>query len=223
MGQSFCRWGILSTASIGHKNWQAIKQSGNGVVTAVASRNRKTSQQYIDFCQSKVGFDKTPRAWGNYEELLEDDNVDAVYIPLPTGLRKQWVIRAAEAGKHVLCEKPCAVSLADLQEMIAACADNGVQFMDGVMYMHSARLNSIRRVLEDPTMIGQLKRIASQFSFCAPDEFKTGNIRTNSELEPHGCLGDLGWYNIRFALWAMNYKMPKCVTGCMVSGWTTSR
>ena len=150
---------------------------------------------------------------GSYEELLEDENVDAVYIPLPTRLRKQWVIRAAEAGKHVLCEKPCAVSLDDLREMIAACDDNGVQFMDGVMYMHSSRMNVMRKLLDDLAVIGQIKRIASQFSFCAPDEFKQSNIRTNSELEPQGCLGDLGWYTIRFCLWVMKYQLPTRVSG----------
>jgi predicted dehydrogenase len=213
LNRNSCRWGILSTASIGHKNWQAIKLSGNGIVTAVASRQHDASQNYIDNCQARVAFAEPPRALGSYEALLEDENVDAVYIPLPTGLRKQWVIRAAEAGKHVLCEKPCAISAGELQEMISACADNGVQFMDGVMYMHSSRLNKMRQVLDDQTLIGKVKRIASQFSFNAPEEFKQGNIRTNSDLEPQGCLGDLGWYTIRFALWVMKYQLPTSVRG----------
>ena len=211
--QNFCRWGILSTASIGHKNWQAIKLAGNGIVTAVASRNRDAAQNYVEICQANISFEETPRALGSYEALLEDENVDAVYIPLPTGLRKKWVIRAAKAGKHVLCEKPCAVSSDDLQEMIAACADNGVQFMDGVMYMHSSRMNAMRQMLDDPAQIGRIKRIASQFSFYAPDEFKQSNIRTDSDLEPQGCLGDLGWYTIRFALWVMKYQLPTSVSG----------
>ncbi len=72
------------------------------------------------------------------------DEVDAVYMPLPTALRKQWVLRAAEAGKHVVCEKPCAASVADLQEMLTACRYNRVQFMDGVMFTHSRRMESLR-------------------------------------------------------------------------------
>lgn len=217
MNERRCRWGILSTALIGQKNWQAIKLAGNGVVTAVASRNPDSSREYIETCQSNVPFDNKPRALASYQALLDDENVDAVYIPLPTGLRKKWVIRAAEAGKHVLCEKPCAVSSSELQEMIGACADNGVQFMDGVMYMHSSRLDAMRKLLDDSSAIGQIKRIVSQFSFCAPDDFKQNNIRTNSELEPQGCLGDLGWYTIRFILWVMKFQLPARVSGRILS------
>ncbi|MCB0676336.1 MAG: hypothetical protein KDC30_06610, partial [Saprospiraceae bacterium] len=75
-------------------------------------------------------------------------------------------------------------------------------FIDGVMFMHSDRLQRMREVLDDGHTIGNIKRIASQFSFLAPEDFLTGNIRVSSELEPLGCLGDLGWYTIRFSLWA---------------------
>ena len=100
--------------------------------------------------------------------------------------------------------------------MIAACRKNNVQFMDGVMYMHSARLGELRKALDDPNNVGQIKRISCQFSFCAPQQFLDANIRTTSELEPHGCLGDLGWYTIRFALWTMNWAMPTHVIGRML-------
>jgi predicted dehydrogenase len=217
VSNAVCRWGILSTATIGHKNWQAIKLSGNGVVAAVASRSEQHAQSFIDDCQALVPFEVTPKAVGSYEALLADDQIDAVYVPLPTGLRKPWVILAAEAGKHVLCEKPCAVNATDLRDMIEACESNGVQFMDGVMYMHSRRLAAIRQQLIQPNVVGKIKRIASQFSFNAPEEFKTDNIRTDSRLEPHGCLGDLGWYTIRFALWVMDFKMPSQVSGRILS------
>ena len=212
-----CRWGFLSTASIGHKNWQAIKLAGNGEVVAVASRDQSKAQAYIDQCSSTVPFPSTPRAIGGYVELLEQDDIDAVYIPLPTGLRKEWVIRAAEFGKHVMCEKPCGCTATDLNEMIDACEKNGVQFMDGVMFMHSQRMTAMRESL-DSGSIGDLRRIACQFSFNGGSEFEEGNIRTNSDLEPHGCLGDLGWYTIRFALWAMKYEMPISVTGRIYRG-----
>jgi predicted dehydrogenase len=211
MGAPSCRWGILGTATIARKNWQAIRRSGNGRVVAVASRTADRARQFIDACQREQPFESVPQACG-YEELLRRGDVDAVYIPLPTGLRKEWVIRAAEAGKHVLCEKPCAVSSADLFEMTAACGRNNVQFMDGVMFMHSRRLPAIREVL-NAGRIGELRRIAVQFSFRAADEFLRENIRVSSELEPHGCLGDLGWYCIRLALWTMEYKSPRSVTG----------
>ena len=213
MSNSVCRWGILSTAVIGQKNWKAIRNSGNGTVVAVASRRIESSQQFIDQCQSVAPFESVPVALGSYDELLQRDDVDAVYIPLPTGMRKEWVIRAAQAGKHVMCEKPCAPSASDLMEMIQACHENGVQFMDGVMYMHSQRMTAIRKALDEPQYVGKIKRITSQFSFCADESFKQSNIRTDSRMEPQGCLGDLGWYTIRFGLWVMNYELPREVTG----------
>lgn len=182
-------------------------------MTAVASREIERSQNYISELQSLVPFETPPIAIESYDALIANENVDAVYVPLPTGLRKEWVIQAAESGKHVLCEKPCAVSAKELHEMIDACERNNVQFMDGVMYMHSSRMDVIRDALDDGKMIGRTKRITSQFSFLAPEEFRSGNIRTNSELEPQGCLGDLGWYTIRFSLWVMGYEMPVRVSG----------
>lgn len=217
MESSPCRWGILSTAGIARKNWRAIANSGNGTLIAVASRSADRASQFIGQCQSDVPFLKQPDAVAGYDALLGRDDIDAVYIPLPTGIRKDWVIRAAEAGKHVVCEKPCGLSAVDVAEMLAACKQANVQFMDGVMFMHSRRLKSIREILDERTSIGEIRRISTRFSFRASDEFLQSNIRVSSELEPYGCLGDLGWYTIRFALWAMNYELPEHVTGRILS------
>lgn len=212
-----CRWGILGTALIARKNWQAIWNAGNGVLVAVASRSSERAEQFIRECQACVPFQTPPRACG-YEELLASPDIDALYIPLPTGIRKEWVIRAARAGKHVLCEKPCADTAADLAEMLLACRENHVQFMDGVMFMHSQRLERIRETLHDGASVGTMKRIASQFSFLAGDEFLRSNIRMSDQLESLGCLGDLGWYNIRFAQVAMQGQPPERVSGrCLTS------
>ena len=211
------RWGILSTAQIARKNWKAIRNTGNSTIVAVASRDVERSRRFIAGCQAGVPIEPVPKALGSYEELLASKDVDAVYIPLPTGLRKEWVLRAAEAGKHIVCEKPCALSVADLREMLDACRRHRVHFMDGVMFMHSRRLEMMRAVLDDQTSVGQVKRITSAFSFRAPAEFFAGNIRANSGLEPYGCLGDLGWYNIRLALWAMHEQLPRRVTGRILS------
>src|SRR5687767_14350958 len=143
MSANKLRWGILSTANIARKNWKAIRNSGNGTVIAVASRDRARAQQFINECQAHTPMANEVKAFASYDELLASSEVDAVYIPLPTGLRKEWVLRAAAAGKHVLCEKPCAVNLADLREMTEACRRHRVQFMDGVMFMHSMRLTQI--------------------------------------------------------------------------------
>src|SRR5262245_21501240 len=115
------RWGFLSTANIGRKNWQSIHDRGNSIITAVASRDVSRAKRFIKELHAQFAFEKAPDALGSYEELLDSENVDAVYIPLPTGLRKEWVIRAAKAGKHVICEKPCGLSAADVREMVAAC------------------------------------------------------------------------------------------------------
>lgn len=213
MADRICKWGILGTANIARKNWQSIRLAENATLTAVASRTPARAEEFIADCQAHVPFDPPPAAVGSYEELLSRDDVDAIYIPLPTMLRKPWVIRAAEAGKHVLCEKPCGATVADLEEMVAVCREHNVQFMDGVMFMHSQRLGLLRDVLNDGRSVGDLRRIATQFSFCAPEEFLEGNIRMSSELEPLGCLGDLGWYNIRFTLWTMNEQLPERVSG----------
>jgi predicted dehydrogenase len=207
------RIGFLSTAGIGRKNWKAIFNSGNAIVTAVASRDMDKSRQFIDECHGKFAFAQKPMALGSYAELLASPDVDAVYIPLPTGLRKQWVLRAAMAGKHVVCEKPCGVNAGDLKEMISACAKNRVQFMDGVMFMHSLRLPKIRKYLDDDRSVGRIRRISSAFNFLGQGAFSRTNIRMDGALEPAGCLGDLGWYNIRYSLWAMNWKLPHTVTG----------
>jgi len=211
------RFGFLSTANIGRKNWLAAFNAGNSVVSAVASRDLARSRKFIAECQKDVPFPNVPTAFGSYEELLASKDVDTVYVPMPTGLRKEWVIRAAEAGKHVLCEKPCASNVAELEEMFAACRKHKVQFMDGVMFMHSRRLGEIRAALDDPKSVGRIKRITSQFSFCGSDDFHKTNIRVDPKLEPLGCLGDLGWYCIRFILWTMNWQMPERVEAKILS------
>jgi predicted dehydrogenase len=211
------RWGIVSTADIGKKNWRAIHASGSSVVSAVASREIDRSHRFIDACQAETAFELRPKAFGSYDELIISPEVDALYLPLPTGLRKEWVMRGAAAGKHILCEKPCAVSARDLEEMIDACRKHGVEFMDGVMFMHNPRLERVREILDDGQSIGEIKRITSMFSFPANDEFLRGDIRIHSQLEPAGCLGDLGWYCIRFALWAMHWQLPREVSGRILS------
>ena len=207
----------MSAAGIARKNWPAIFHSGNCAVTAVASRNFERSRQFIAAGQAQTPFETPPIPLGSYEELLASKNVDAVYIPLPTGLRKEWVLRAAAAGKHVICEKPCGVSFADVREMTDACKKNRVQFMDGVMFMHSPRLARVREILADGRSVGPVRRISSAFSFYDGGDFFRDNIRVDGRLEPAGCLGDLGWYCLRFTLWAMNWQLPQTVTGHILS------
>lgn len=216
MSAPHCRWGILGAAAIARKNWQAIRHSGNGRLVAVASRSREKAAAFIDECQAQVPHDPAPIPVGGYAELLSRDDIDAVYIPLPTGLRKEWVLAAAAAGKHVLCEKPCGTDANELGEIVAACERARVQFMDGVMFMHNERLSALRRELDSGEAVGEIRRIATQFSFLAPEEFYGDNIRLDPALEPLGSLGDLGWYCARIVLFAMGYEMPTAVTARMI-------
>lgn len=203
-----------------------MRLCGNARVAAVASRQVAAAQRFIDECSAQVPQIEPPLALGSYTELLDRDDIDAVYIPLPTALRHEWVVRAAQAGKHVIGEKPAALNAEQVADMLNVCQQHNVQYMDGVMFMHSQRLPLVRRLLDaasscEPSVerasIGQLRRMASHFSFAGNDEFQASNIRTHSELEPYGCLGDLGWYCVRFFLWAMHGLMPvevraRCLT-----------
>lgn len=213
------RIGVLGAAGIlRKKNWEAIQCSGNAIIAALATRNLDRTREFIAERQAAAPFPVTPRAHASYEALLADKSIEAVYIPLPTALRKEWVIRAAEAGKHVLAEKPCAVNAAHLNEMLAACRRNRMRFMDGVMFMHNPRLARLRAVLDDAERIGPIRRITAVFSFLGAGDFTARNIRVNQTLEPLGCLGDLGWYPIRFALWVMRGQLPRRVTGRILAG-----
>jgi len=211
MTTKHCRWGILGAAFIAQKNWQAIRDAGNAMLVAVASRDLAKAQAFIDLCQASAPHAVVPEAMGSYDALLARPDIDAVYIPLPTGLRKEWVIKAAQAGKHVLAEKPVGCTADDVAEINAECEKHRVQFMDGVMFMHGQRLQHLRGVVDNE--VGPVRHIATQFSFMSDEEFLRSNIRAHGKLEPLGCLGDLGWYCLRFTLWAMNEAAPVQVTG----------
>lgn len=216
MSSKICRWGILGTAGIARKNWKAIQLCSNAQVTAVASRNLESARRFIAECSSQVPPENPPEPVGSYEALLARDDIDAVYIPLPTALRHEWVVKAAQAGKHVIGEKPAALNASQVEEMLDACRQRQVQYMDGVMFMHSERLPLLHQLLSDGA-VGQLRRLNAQFSFAGDQEFQESNIRANSQLEPHGCLGDLGWYCIRYFLCAMKGQMPTHVSGRSLS------
>jgi predicted dehydrogenase len=215
-----CRFAFLGTAGIARKNWRAIRCAGNARLVAVASRDAARAADFIRECQADCPLAFPPDPVGGYQEAIDRDDVDAVYLPLPTALRGDWAVRAAERGRHVLLEKPCGTSVADLARVIDACRAAGVQFMDGVMFQHSRRLDAVRACLDAGDAgdgLGEIRRIATQFSFRAPQEFLAGNIRMRSDLEPLGCLGDLGWYTIMFVLWAMEPRTPQAVTGRMLA------
>jgi hypothetical protein len=142
--------------------------------------------------------------YGTYEELLSNPDIDAVYIPLPTAEHLKWVTSAALQGKHILLEKPCAISAQILHEIITICLTSNVVLMDGVMFNHHCRTRSLLKELHDPFLGISACRVHSSFSFKADDRFYSSNIRASSSNDPLGALGDLAWYCIRLGLLAFS-------------------
>mmetsp|Transcript_30200 Transcript_30200/g.56633 ORF Transcript_30200/g.56633 Transcript_30200/m.56633 type:complete len:349 (-) Transcript_30200:141-1187(-) len=201
------QWGILGCAGIARKFCASVNRADNASILAVASRSAGKAEGFIaENCPGA-------QAYGSYEDLLADTGVQAVYIPVPTGLRTELALKAIAAKKHILVEKPLA-SAAEVKTMIDACREAGVQFMDNTMFVHNSRQEAMKKVLGDAEMFGNLKHVHSTFSIdCADNEdWASGNIRMQKALEPLGCLGDLGWYNVRFTLWAFDFKIPLSVS-----------
>ena len=134
---STLRVGVVSTANIASKNYIAITKARNCEVVAVSSRTLAKAEAW-----AAARPDSTIKAYGSHASLLADPDIDAVYVPAPTGVRAGLVIAAAAAGKSVLCEKPMAPTVAEAEKMIAACAAANVVLMDGVMFMHNPRLSA---------------------------------------------------------------------------------
>jgi len=181
------RWGIISTARIGQRVIPAIQSTHNGAVVAIASRSLRQAQEFA----AQMGI---PRAYGSYEELLADPEVDAIYNPLPNSLHKEWTIRAAEHGKHVLCEKPLALNASECDEMIRACEAHGVRFMEAFMYRFHPQMVRVREMVASGA-IGPLQLIRASFSFTLTDP---RNIRLQRDLGG-GALMDVGCYCVNFS------------------------
>jgi predicted dehydrogenase len=174
---------VLSTADIGMaKVTPAIGQADNCEVVAIASRS-------LEQAEDAAGQLGITGAYGSYEALLEADEVDAVYIPLPNNLHHEWTIKAAAAGKHVLCEKPIALTAAEAEEMAAACDEAGVKLEEAFMYRHHPTWVEAVRLLRSG-MIGELQGVQSWFSYFNDDP---NNIRNHVE-NGGGALMDVGCY-----------------------------
>ena len=182
------RWGILSTANIARRKVvPGMRRSTRSEVVAVGSRSESAARAFAD----ELGI---PRAYGSYEELLADPEVDAVYIPLPNHLHREWTLAAARAGKHVLCEKPIALSAADAQEMVDACEAAGVRLMEAFMYRLHPSWLGVRSLLA-AGRIGRLQSVQSWFSYYNDDPRNIRNILDAGG----GALLDIGCYSINLS------------------------
>jgi xylose dehydrogenase (NAD/NADP) len=175
-------WGILSTARINRHVLVGARKSNRVEIVAVASRDDARAEAYA----RKHGI---PRSHGSYEALLADDAVEAVYIPLPNSMHVEWTIRALQAGKHVLCEKPLARRAADAEHAFDVAEEAGRFLMEAFMYRHNPQT---RRLVElvDAGAVGQLRLIRAAFSFTVEG---STNIRLLAELDG-GALMDVGCY-----------------------------
>jgi xylose dehydrogenase (NAD/NADP) len=183
------RWGILSTAKIGIRAViPAIQQSSNGVVAAIASRDAHTAHQVAQSLN-------IPRALGSYDAMLDDPEIDAVYIPLPNHLHKEWSIRAMQRGKHVLCEKPIALNAAQADEMIAAARQYRRVLMEAFMYRFHPQFALAQKLIADGA-IGAIKTIRS--AFCFDISGRPDDIRLKKEMGG-GALMDIGSYCVNMA------------------------
>ena len=181
------RIGILGCARIVRRAVAAgIRASGVATFAAIASRSRDTAQAWA----AELG---AARAYGSYEQLIEDSELDAVYIPLPNELHLEWTSRAAAAGKHVLCEKPLARTVAEAEEMVDACRRHGVILMEAFMYRHHPRTRAARQLVAEGR-IGQVRLVKMDFSFpIEPGDWRLDPSRGG------GALFDLGCYGINVA------------------------
>ncbi len=185
-------WGVIGTADIARgQTIPGMRQAESCALYAVAGRKMEKAQQYKDM----FGFQK---AYGSYDALLADPEVEAVYIPLPNQLHCEWTVKALRAKKHVLCEKPLAVSEAQAREMFAAAEENGVLLMEAFAYLHSPFVRAVKAEL-DAGAVGEIRYLESAFiTGRQPDT----DIRLRRET-CGGALFDLGCYTVSMALWML--------------------
>jgi predicted dehydrogenase len=198
------RWGILGVAKINDRLLPSFATARNLELAGIASRS-------LDRAQAAAKAAGIPNAYGSYEALLDDPTIDVVYIPLPNHLHAEWTRRAADRGKHVLCEKPLAPTASEAADLVTYCRAKNVKLMDGFMWPHHPRTALIRERL-DGGAIGKVRRVAGTFTFQLPPD--PANIRLRPEAAG-GSLLDVGCYPVYGIRWAIGQEP--------VRAWATAR
>lgn len=179
------RWGVLSTANIARTQLiPAMFRADNAEITAIASRGSK-----VHAFASELNI---PKAYESYDELVNDPEIDAIYIPLPNHLHKEWVFKAAKQGKHILCEKPVSLITEEAIKMIGICRENNVKFMEAFMYQFHPQHDRVKEIIFSGE-IGDVKLMKSSHSFYFED--RDGDIRMSKEMGG-GSVYDVGCYSI---------------------------
>src|SRR5687768_10164673 len=188
------RWGLLSTARINRLIIPAVRASARSDITAVASRSLEKGRAYA--AEWKI-----PRVLGSYEALLNDPDVDVVYIPLPNSLHVEWTVRALEAGKHVLCEKPLALTVEDVDRIAEVAARSDRVASEGFMYRHQPLTHAVEQLVKTGRL-GAVRSVKGAFTFPLTRE---GDVRLDPALGG-GSLWDVGCYPVSY--------------GCLLAGTT---
>jgi len=196
-------WGILSTAHINRRVIPAIHHSGRGHLLAVASRDLDKAQQYAE--QWHI-----PHAYGSYEDLLANDSIHVVYISLPNHLHTEWIIKTLMSGKHVLCEKPMCMSIAEMELVEKAMQQTGLHVMEGFMHLHHPQTHLWKSIIDSGTL-GDVQTINS--SFACTLERPQDNYRWAGN-SGGGALWDLGVYPISLMQYLLN-DQPQQVMSVM--------
>lgn len=181
------RWGLLSTARINRSLIPPLRSSPRNELVAVAGRDLERTRAYAAEWHIE-------RAYGSYEEMLAAPDIDVVYISLPNAMHAEWAIKAARAGKHVLCEKPLANTVEEVDAMFAASRENNVVLAEAFMYRHHPQTIAVKAAI-DSGAIGRVRLIRGSFSFQIDAE---SNIRLNKSLGG-GSIWDVGCYPINYA------------------------
>ena len=182
------RWGIIGTANIARRFFLPAVREAGGEVTAVAGRNPERTTRWAS--DNMIG-----RAVTGYQELIDDPDVDALYIPLPNALHAEWTIAALRAGRPVLCEKPLTGSLAQTEQVLAVARETGTPLWEAFVFPFQDQLERIRGLLASG-VIGELREIQSAFHFVLANP--EGDIRMSPDLAG-GALLDVGCYPVRLA------------------------
>ena len=198
-------WGLLSTARITRALIKPLRASKRTVLLGAASRNLSTAEAYAREWD-------IPRAYGSYEDLLADPQIDIIYNPLPNHLHAEWTIKALHAGKHVLCEKPLALSLAEVDAISTAAKETGRVVAEAFMYRHHPQTLKVKEIV-DAGVLGRIQLIKGAFTFTLARE---GDYRQIKEMGG-GSIWDVGCYSISYARMIAGEE-PLAVSGWQVEG-----
>jgi xylose dehydrogenase (NAD/NADP) len=199
------KWGLISTARINRALIKPLRVSERNDLVAVASRSQETADRYAAEWE-------IPRAFGSYEAMLEHPGIDVVYNSLPNSLHAEWTVKALQAGKHVLCEKPLATTLEDVDAMQDAAKKSGCHVVEAFMYRHHPQTLKVKEMVEQGA-VGNVRMIKGEFTFNIASE-------TNVRLDPDlggGSVWDVGCYPISYARYILGLE-PEEVFGWQVTG-----